>query len=73
MDELFSDAAAQLARFPKIGKEGRVPRTRELPMHRNYMLVYELIDDVAWILSCVHTRHVNGLPTRDLISSPDGR
>jgi plasmid stabilization system protein ParE len=55
MDELFSDAAARLARFPKIGEEGRVPGTRELSVHRNYMLVYELIDDVAWVLSCVHT------------------
>lgn len=55
MDELFSDAAAQLATFPKIGKEGRVPGTRELLAHRSYMLVYEILDDVAWILSLVHT------------------
>ena len=55
MDELFSDAAARLGTFPKMGKEGRVPGTRELRVHRSYMLVYEMIDDVAWILSSVHT------------------
>jgi toxin ParE1/3/4 len=55
MDELFSDVAARLATFPKMGTEGRVPGTRELLAHRSYMLVYEIIDDVAWILSLVHT------------------
>ena len=29
MDEPFSDAAARLATFPKMGKEGRVPGTRD--------------------------------------------
>jgi plasmid stabilization system protein ParE len=55
MDELFSDTATRLATFPKMGKPGRVPGTRELLAHRSYMLVYEIIDDVAWILSLVHT------------------
>ena len=55
MDELFSDAATRLATFPKMGKEGRVPGTREVPVHRSYMLVNEIIDDVAWILTLVHT------------------
>jgi plasmid stabilization system protein ParE len=39
VDELFSDAAARLATFPEMGKEGRVPGTRELLVHRSYMLV----------------------------------
>jgi plasmid stabilization system protein ParE len=55
MDELCSDAAARLARVPKIGKEGCVPGTREVPVHRDYMLVFEIIDDVAWVLSSVAT------------------
>lgn len=54
MDQLFSDAAAQLATFPKMGKQGRVPGTRELFPHRNYLLVYEIVDDIVWILSLVH-------------------
>jgi toxin ParE1/3/4 len=42
MDELFSDAVARLARHPKLGKQGKIPGTRELIPHESYRLVYEI-------------------------------
>lgn len=55
MDELFSDAAAQLADFPELGRPGKIPGTRELIPHENYRLVYEIVGDTAWMLALVHT------------------
>ncbi|AMP07457.1 type II toxin-antitoxin system RelE/ParE family toxin [Collimonas pratensis] len=55
MDELFSQAARNLAQFPFSGKAGSVPGTRELIPHESYRLLYEIIDDSVWILALVHT------------------
>lgn len=55
MDQLFSDAAEGLASFPDLGKDGMVPGTRELLVHVNYRLVYEIASDTVWILTLVHT------------------
>ncbi len=40
LDELFSDKANYLIDHPGLGRKGRVPETRELVMHRNYILIY---------------------------------
>ncbi|WP_245436510.1 type II toxin-antitoxin system RelE/ParE family toxin [Mesorhizobium tamadayense] len=42
MDHLFSDAAARLADFPKLGRTGKIPGTREMIPHESYRLVYEV-------------------------------
>nr|WP_232516617.1 type II toxin-antitoxin system RelE/ParE family toxin [Thauera sp. K11] len=55
MDELFSDAAARLARHPMLGRPGTIPGTRELIPHESYRLVYEIDNDTVWILTLVHT------------------
>lgn len=54
LDRLFSDAANGLADFPMLGHEGIVPGTRELTPHRNYRLIYEIVDDTVWILVLIH-------------------
>lgn len=54
MDERFAQAAAQLADFPMLGHVGEVHGTRELTPHRNYRLVYELIDSTIWVLVLIH-------------------
>ncbi len=54
MDELFSAAGARLAEHPRLGKPGLVGGTRELIVHENYRLVYEVDDEAVWILTLVH-------------------
>lgn len=56
IDGLFSEAAARLSDFPRLGHEGEVPGTRELTPHSSYRLVYEVDGDTVWILTVVHTR-----------------
>ncbi|MCC4114922.1 type II toxin-antitoxin system RelE/ParE family toxin [Aromatoleum toluclasticum] len=36
LDELFSDAAFQLARYPMLGRPGTIPGTRELIPPENF-------------------------------------
>jgi addiction module RelE/StbE family toxin len=55
MDQLFSDAAAQLADFSMIGHVGEVAGTRELTPHRSYRLVYEVAGNTVWVLALVHS------------------
>ena len=55
MDELFGASAARLAEHSKLGRPGRIAGTRELLPHESYRLVYEIDDDVVWILALVHT------------------
>ena len=55
MDELFSEAAARLADHPNLGRVGRIAGTRELVAHKNYLLVYEIAHETAWVLVLIHT------------------
>ncbi|MDR2212446.1 MAG: type II toxin-antitoxin system RelE/ParE family toxin [Pseudomonadales bacterium] len=57
MDEIFSEAAAKLEDFPKLGRIGKVPGTRELFPHPSYRLVYEVDEamDTVWVMALVHT------------------
>ncbi|WP_374006787.1 type II toxin-antitoxin system RelE/ParE family toxin [Delftia lacustris] len=55
MDLLFSDAAARLAAYPKMGKTGRIAGTRELIPHGSCRLVYEINGTTVWVLALVHT------------------
>jgi addiction module RelE/StbE family toxin len=58
MDELSSDIAARLATHPMLGRPGKIPGTRELIPHENYRLVYEVDEQMVWILALVHVaRH----------------
>lgn len=54
MDQLFSDQAARLTSFPMIGRQGDIAGTRELSPHRNYRLIYEIAEEIIWILALVH-------------------
>ncbi len=51
MDELFSDAAARLAEYPKLGRPGKIQGTRELIPHESYRLVYEISGETVWVLA----------------------
>lgn len=45
LDELMSERASQLPEFPAMGRPGRVTPTRELVLHPNYVLVYDLVGE----------------------------
>ncbi|TDM07992.1 MAG: type II toxin-antitoxin system mRNA interferase toxin, RelE/StbE family [Ideonella sp. MAG2] len=55
LDDTFSIAVSRLAEHPLLGRHGHVEGTRELIVHPNYRLVYEMTSEVVWILALVHT------------------
>lgn len=46
LDELFSEKASRLVDHPGLGRPGRVTGTRELVAHQNYILIYDMADDL---------------------------
>lgn len=54
LDELIAVKAARLAEHPHLGRPCRVEGTRELIAHRNYILVYDIADDLVRILRVLH-------------------
>lgn len=57
MDDLFTVAAASLATLPERGRPGRVPRTRELLVHKHFILVYGIDrqNETVYIVAVMHT------------------
>jgi addiction module RelE/StbE family toxin len=55
MDTLFSAAAARLREHPHLGRNGRLPGSRELVVHPHYVLAYDIKGDVIRILHLLHT------------------
>lgn len=49
-------AAEMLTSHPFMGRRGRVPATREMVAHPNYILIYRVDDDGITILSVLHAR-----------------
>ena len=43
-----------LASFPALGRPGRVPGTRELVVHDNYVVPYRVKDDTVQIIRVQH-------------------
>ena len=54
LDELFSEKANSLVHHPDIGRPGRVIGTRELVTHQNYILIYDVVDDLVRVLRILH-------------------
>ena len=38
-----------------IYREGRVPGTREIVVHPNYVLIYRIGTDAVWIVNVLHS------------------
>ncbi len=55
IDELLDEAAKRLVEFPRLGRVGVIPGTRELIPHRSCRMVYDVRDDGIWIVAVVHT------------------
>lgn len=54
LDDLLRNAADSLAAFPEKGKPGRVPGTRELVAHKNYIIVYTIFAAAVYIVAVPH-------------------
>ena len=50
----IKEKTALLAQFPAIGRPGRVPGTRELVVHENYVVPYRVKDGTVQILRIHH-------------------
>ncbi|ADP11512.1 type II toxin-antitoxin system mRNA interferase toxin, RelE/StbE family [Erwinia amylovora] len=55
MDEQLSSRANQLTEQPNIGRAGRVAGTRELVVHRHYIVIYDVVAEEVQILRVLHT------------------
>lgn len=56
LDEMFSRKAQLLISHPASGRPGRIAGTREMIVHRNYVLVYDVVGDAVRILRVLHAR-----------------
>jgi toxin ParE1/3/4 len=53
---MFSEKARSLIALPALGRPGRVADTRELIVHRNYLLIYDVTGEDVRILRVLHAR-----------------
>ncbi|MDE1148054.1 MAG: type II toxin-antitoxin system RelE/ParE family toxin [Azospirillaceae bacterium] len=59
-------ATAQLVHFPRMGREGRWPGTRELVVQKTpYIVAYQIQDDTISILRVLHGRQLWPDPVTD--------
>lgn len=54
LDELIVQKASRLVRHPQLGRPGRVENTRELVVHQNCILVYDVAGDLVRVLGVLH-------------------
>ncbi|WP_421854074.1 type II toxin-antitoxin system RelE/ParE family toxin [Novosphingobium sp.] len=54
LDELVSERSSQLSSHPAMGRPGRVVGTRELVLHPNYILIYDVTADSVRVLRILH-------------------
>jgi len=53
-DKRFAEKAARLVDHPALGRRGRVAYTREMIVHRRYIIVYKVDDSAVQILRVLH-------------------
>ena len=54
MDTLISVRTGSLLEHPALGRPGRVAGTRELVLHPNYIMIYDVMADSIRILRLLH-------------------
>lgn len=54
LDELFSEKVRNLIDHPGLGRIGRVTGTRELVVHKNYILIYDTTAESVRVLRVLH-------------------
>ena len=54
LDQVFTDRTAGLLDLPFVGRAGRLKGTRELVVHGNYIVVYDVVKDDIRIIRILH-------------------
>ena len=54
LDALFSEQAAGMIDHPGLGRPGRVKGTRELVVHHNDILIYDVVAEWVRVLRVLH-------------------
>lgn len=54
LDELFSEKVRVLIDHPGLGRIGRITGTRELVVHKNYVLIYDTTVEQVRVLRVLH-------------------
>jgi len=62
MDRRFTEAVSRIAQHPEAGPVGVIAGTREIIPHPSYRLVYQLDQEVVWIMAIVHTAQMWPFP-----------
>nr|CDP79670.1 YacB protein [Bartonella schoenbuchensis] len=55
-DKLLSEKIKKLVKFPTLGRSGRIINTRELIVHSNYIMIYDISNGVIRILRVLHAK-----------------
>ncbi|ENN8409256.1 type II toxin-antitoxin system RelE/ParE family toxin [Serratia marcescens] len=56
MKLLIMEAVIPAARHPRLFRRGRVDGTHEIPLHPNYLLVYQVLETHIRVLRVLHAR-----------------
>jgi len=56
MHAQIEESVAPTARYPDYGRPGRVPGTREIVAHPNYVVIYTIEAGQVVVLNVLHTR-----------------
>ena len=56
LKSLIDDALRRTCQFPESGRPGRVSGTRELIVHPNYVVVYQITPNAIDVIRLLHAR-----------------
>lgn len=56
MNRLFKESVDRLQVFPGFGRQGEIPGTRHLTVHKNYQVIYQVDDEYVEVLAVHHVR-----------------
>jgi addiction module RelE/StbE family toxin len=54
----INEGVDRIRQFPASGRPGRIAKTRELIVHPNYIIVYQITDTAIDILRLLHARQL---------------
>ena len=56
MHDLIEESVRPVSNYPNIFRQGRIPGTREIVAHPNYIIVYRVTDTAIEVINVLHSR-----------------